>query len=751
MERKDEELLRKLLPMFESEAQDHLKVISSGLIEIEQSQPEKQAGIVETVYRECHSLKGAARSVNLSRIVAICQSMENVFSALKRKEIILSSNILDILHQAVDRVYRLVEAGEPSPAERAGIGELVQKLDWAAQMPGFSGEEASERIKPESIDQERQAGTATCPAAASPPKHPATVLPSAETVRISTAKLDSLLLQAEEMLSVKIAAEQRAEELRELYGALVQWKKERTRKRSFRKPTGQARRGEMTTDDADAFFSFFKSRLTNLVKTAEFDRRSFGAMVDTLLDDTKKTLMLPFASLLEIFPRLVRDLSREAGKEVDLSISGTEIDLDRRVLEEIKDPLTHLVRNCIDHGIERAADRKAKNKPPRGKLGITATPGNGRVEIAVSDDGAGIDVAGVKDAALRSGVISQEELDTLGENESLNLVFCSGITTTPIITDLSGRGLGLAIVRERVERLNGRLSVETQPDRGTSFRMVVPLTIATFRGVLVRVGEHLFFLPSANIEKVARIRKEDIQTVENRETIPFDGGTISFAKLGTVLDLQTNGIPQSEMPFVQVVIVGSTSKLFAFQVDEIVREQEVLLKKLGPQLLCVRNISGAALVGNGKVVPVLNVPDLIASAVKAVPIPSGVAPSRPPKLSSILVVEDSITARALLKIILEAAGYIVTTAVDGIDALTALKTREFDLVVSDIEMPRMNGFDLTQKIRADKKLSEIPVVLVTALESREDKERGIDVGANAYIVKSSFEQSNLLEVVRRLI
>ncbi len=337
--------------------------------------------------------------------------------------------------------------------------------------------------------------------------------------------------------------------------------------------------------------------------------------------------------------------------------------------------------------------------------------------------------------------------------ESLLLVFRSGVTTSPIITDISGRGLGLAIVREKVEKLNGAVSIDTRPDNGTSFTMVVPLTLATFRGVLVSVGGHLFVLPSANVEKVARVRKEEIQTVENRESLSLNGQAVSLVGLGAVLELETTaGRALGEDPYLQIVVLGFIRKTHGFSSStKSFRNRRVLVKNLGPQLSRVRNIAGATLLGSGKVVPILNVPDLMISAVKVAPTFAETIVGAPQKRVSILVVEDSITARTLLKTILESAGYEVATAVDGIDAFAALGSAEFDLVVSDIEMPRMNGFDLTAKIRADKRLSDLPVVLVTALESREDKERGIDVGANAYIVKSSFEQSNLLEAIRRLI
>ncbi|MGB7543617.1 MAG: response regulator, partial [Burkholderiales bacterium] len=329
-------------------------------------------------------------------------------------------------------------------------------------------------------------------------------------------------------------------------------------------------------------------------------------------------------------------------------------------------------------------------------------------------------------------------------------VFQSGVSTSPIITDVSGRGLGLAIVREKVERLGGSVAIESRPGAGTRLRIALPLTLATFRGVIVRAGERLFVIPAASFERVVRVAKEDIRTVENRETIPLGGRAVSLVGLGDLLELPRKAGEAADS--VQAVVLGLGAARIAFRVEQVLGEQEVLVKTLGPQLARVRNVAGASVLGTGQVVPVLNVPDLMHSAVKRATVPiAPVAESAGAQQRSILVVEDSITSRALLKNILESVGYRVTTAVDGIDAYTALKTATFDLVVSDVEMPRMDGFDLTAKVRADKQLAELPVVLVTALGSPEHRERGIDVGANAYIVKSSFDQSNLLEIVRRLI
>ena len=334
----------------------------------------------------------------------------------------------------------------------------------------------------------------------------------------------------------------------------------------------------------------------------------------------------------------------------------------------------------------------------------------------------------------------------------MSLIFQSDVSTSPIITEISGRGLGLAIVREKVEKLGGKISIHTELGVGTTFKIILPITLATFRGILIKVSGQNFVVPTINVERVIRIKPETIKTVENKETITIENQAVSFVELSDVLELPRKERNNENSSFIQTLVLNATEKRIAFGIDEVLSEQEVLVKPLGKQLSRVRNITGATVLGTGEIVPILNVPDLMKSAVKVVVSHvQEVKKEVKDVKKSILVAEDSITSRTLLKNILESAGYYVKTSVDGVDAFTTLKTENFDLVVSDIEMPRMNGFELVSKIRNDEKTSDIPVVLVTGLESREDRERGIEVGANAYIVKRSFDQSNLLEVIKKLI
>ncbi|MDB6036963.1 MAG: CheA signal transduction histidine kinase, partial [Verrucomicrobiales bacterium] len=295
--------------------------------------------------------------------------------------------------------------------------------------------------------------------------------------------------------------------------------------------------------------------------------------------------------------------------------------------------------------------------------------------------------------------------------------------------------------------------VESSPHAGTAIRITLPVAMETFRGILIEAAERLFVVPTAQVERVTRFKAEQVRTVEGRETLELNGRAVALVRLSEVLKLPASQASKAETTATSVIILGGGDQRVAFAVDAVLDEQEVMVKRFGKPLSRVQNIAGATVLGSGKVAPVLNVADLLKSARKAGGATRLASSAKPAKAEakSVLIVEDSITSRMLLKGILESAGYQVKTAVDGIEAFTTLRSERFHLVVSDVEMPRLNGFDLTAKIRADRKLAELPVVLVTALETREDRERGIDVGANAYLVKRSFDQSDLLEAVRRLV
>jgi two-component system chemotaxis sensor kinase CheA len=789
---KDDDFLNKLQEMFNIEANEHLQTISSGLLQLEKGlSDEEQKKLIETTYREAHSLKGAARSVDLVAIETICHAFESVFSALKSDKIALSPILFDLLHQTTDLICEYIAS--PESVQPKQISDLIQRLIDAekgtfeinddTQQSIQSPEETPNKIElnrndaPTSIEIQ-ELGTKSITESdivnkqvlAYQNPHTGIEKPAmSETVRIATSRLDTLLLQAEEMVSVKLAMNQRAiecQDIKAMFGLCIKELSKvnlitRDLQPLLDKRDKQNDQVKLNYSQLAKLLEFLdwgyehiklvESKVTALAKSSVQDYRSLGGLVDSFLDNMKKTLMFPFSLILEGFPKIVRDLARNEGKNVELMIYGGEVEIEKHILELMKDPLIHLIRNSIDHGIEKPEGRTRKNKPSSGTIIIAVSQmDTGKVEICISDDGIGIDSKKVKEAAVQRGIISSEEANKLNEHELLMLIFQSDVSTSPIVTDISGRGLGLAIVRERVEQLNGSVSVETTLHIGTVFRILIPVTLATFRGILVNSADFSFIIPSSNVERSLRINKDDVKTVENKETIILNASIIPLVRLDDVLEISRKEKNDSE--HITVLVLGSGDKRIAFSVDAILNEQEVMVKSLGKQLSRVRNIAGATILGSGKVVPILNVTDLMKSAVKADGYTSSeTSAGTKIERKSILIAEDSITSRMLLKNILESVGYSVRTAVDGVDAFMMLKEGEFDLVVSDIEMPRMNGFDLVLKVRNDKRLGEMPIVLVTGLGSRESRERGIEVGANAYIVKSSFDQSNLLDVIQKLI
>ncbi len=484
----------------------------------------------------------------------------------------------------------------------------------------------------------------------------------------------------------------------------------------------------------------------------EIDRSALKASISEISDLVHDAALLPTSSMLAPFSAFVREASRASKKSIDLTIEGGEIEVDRRILDALKEPIMHLIRNSIDHGIEDPAARVAQGKPATGSVRVRVFPRSGsRVGIEVADDGAGIDSRTIRRTAVESGVITKEEDAALTDGEAIWLIFRSGMTTSRVVTDLSGRGLGLAIVEDTVSRLGGRVTVSSAVGRGTTVSFSVPVRMATLRGLLVRSGRQIYVLPMQQVKQVLRASLNSLPLSRGRPIILFSGETIDVVRLTDMLGIPPSGPLQDEARPIPLVIIAYGAGQIACMVDEVIRVQEIVVRPLGSQLRSVRRIDGAVILGDGSVALALDPLELIQDAMQADrpasgPLPPGRTGQR------ILVAEDSVTSRVLLQTVLEGAGYKVETAVDGIDAFARLKQHEFDMVVSDVDMPRMNGFTLTEKIRAEgRQFGGLLVALVTSLDSPEDRERGRAVGADAYIVKSSFNAKDFLETVRRLL
>jgi len=461
--------------------------------------------------------------------------------------------------------------------------------------------------------------------------------------------------------------------------------------------------------------------LIDIVRSFEQDRRFVSFLVDNLLEDTKKAIMLPFSWLFETFPKTVREIARSL----------------------IKDPLIHLIRNAIDHGIESPEVRLQKNKSVEGLIKLSVNQiGGGKVEIRLEDDGAGIDLNKIKKIGIELELIQKEEADKLTPAQILALIFHPTFTTSERVTHISGRGLGMTIVKEKVEKLGGIITIETKKDIGTQFI------------ITLKVSDRTFVIPTTHVKRVMRIKKTSIKRLKNQKTILIDHKPVSLVDLAHLLQIPRKDTKENEREFIIIMLLEANNKHVAFSIDEVIREQEVLVKPLGKQLARVLFISGATVLGDGTVVPILNAAELLQAAIKGNGEPSyqpEFFDERQKTKKSILVVDDSITTRMLIKNILEVAGYEVQTAVDGIDAMTKLREKAFNLIISDIQMPRMDGFALTKAIREDEKFAQLPVVLVTSLDSREDREKGLAVGASAYIVKQNFNQSGFLNLIEKFV
>ncbi len=461
--------------------------------------------------------------------------------------------------------------------------------------------------------------------------------------------------------------------------------------------------------------------------------------LNVLQDRVMRTRMVPVSTITDQLHRAVRDIARAQGKDVRWEVEGGDTELDRGVLGGLSDSLLHLIRNAVDHGIEPPAARDGK--PRQATLRLHARQLGSDVIVSVTDDGRGIDTARVAEKAARLGIDTAD----LGEDEILQLIFRSGLSTTDFVTDISGRGVGLDVVKNRVEAARGRIEVRSTPGAGTEFRIIVPITLAVLRCLVVEAGGHRFALPLHRVVlSQAHDASREIQA-EGRSVVWVGNEPVTVSSLAHAVGLD------GDAPAGPIVVLTDSDRRHAFQVDRLVHQADVVLKGLSPLLPALPAVAGAGIEPNGSIFVVLDPPGLIhrarQNAVRAVPPP---APRTPPT-RHVLVVDDALTVRELQRSILQRAGFGVRTAVDGRQALAMLREAPADLVLTDVEMPHLDGFGLTAAIRAQPALANMPVLILSSLARDEDRQRGLDVGADGYIVKSGFDETALLTAVDRLL
>jgi two-component system, chemotaxis family, sensor kinase CheA len=766
-----DDLLAELMATFYVEARDRLDAANRQLLALEETtDPKTKSELIAEIFREVHSLKGASAAVGLEGIRDVSHSLETLFELARNGET-LPADVYDIVYEALDAIESLVNAsasGQPADVDTA---QIVEVLERAAAVTGGTLETAHDSNPPSSGPAPAPAEPSQAvPAVAAAAMEGAT-RPAGDTIRVSTAKLDALMAQVGELLVTTIGAERRIADAARLVAMTAEseaaWRQARPQYRKLLAEVAREQGVEPLPSDGPtltALLDFVQDsdelgqkvarEAAELERTLASDGRRLAQIVSDLQDEVRRTRMLPVSTVLTALPRLVRDIARDVGKEAVIFVEGGDTEVDRSVLEQLRAPLNHLLRNAVDHGLEAPEQRRAAGKPVKGTIKVTASQRGDSLVVEIADDGAGIDVTNVRASAVKKGVVSQQECDAIGDREALELIFRSGLSTSPMITDLSGRGVGLDVVRETVERMHGVLDVHSQPGTGTTFLVSVPLAVATTQCLHVRCANTTFAIPVTNVVRILRMSPGDIGRADGRQTIVMDGRPVSVAHLNDVLGFESS--PENDARGkVPVIVLGSADKRTALIVDELVGAQEVVIKSLPPPLVKVRSIAGASIMGSGEIVLVLNNADLTRGAERVSP--SAVATvereddASTSNTSAVLVVDDSIVTRTLEKNILESAGFKVWVAADGIEAWDVLLSQDVHLLVADVEMPRLNGFDLTDKVRSDRRLRDLPVVLVTSLDSREQRERGVAVGADAHIVKQSFNQEVLLDTIRRLI
>ncbi len=765
---------------FQEEATDLLQRLNEGIITLE-VEPTNRA-LIDQWLRDAHTLKGSSRMVGLIEISDIAHRMEDIMVKVRDGDMAYTTDMTDAFFEALDTVVFLAEHAGKESASEADVEAVTARLtavagntptphpDDAVAAPAPAPDEAADEraesaqgdkrveVPSESGEGEGETRVAEPSGASAARRDDKLHTKEQTTVRIRTSQVDRLLNLVSEVVISQIKAEQRVRDMRsassQAADALQVWGRIKTMLTSLSHEEQSILDADL--HEMDDLLSSQRKELVALAKDYADDTSRTSTVVGDLQERAMELRMLPVSTVFNTFPRAMRDLARTFKKDVDLIIEGGDTELDKKVLEEINDPLVHIMRNAVDHGIEPAAERVAAGKPAKGSITLSARQEGDHIIIEVADDGAGIDPEKVKAAAVRKGYISESEARALSDREARYLIFEKGFSTAAIITEISGRGVGMDVVREFVvERLKGALDVESELGKGSRFRLTIPLTLAIIRALLLRVGGQTFALPTSSIEETGRVDRSSVIKVEGHEVIRRQRRTVPLVHLRDILGIESDDDPTR--PKIPVATLGFSGHRIGLIVDEFVGEQQIVIKTLGTHLKRVDNVAGVTILGAGEVVPILNVPDLMTNGrqltgVRARKAGSVVEAGKDKGPSRVLICEDSFTTRELERSIFEAAGFEVETATDGAMGLARLKEGlNPDAVVTDVQMPNMTGFELTRAIKADDMLKAIPVIIVTSLEREEEKAEGINAGADAYITKSVFNQDTLLDTVERLI
>jgi chemotaxis protein histidine kinase CheA len=720
-----------LLPDFIAAARDNVEAINRGLSSLEKEPSDSE--VLQEVYRNAHSLKGSAMTMGFERMGKLAHYMEDVLRALQKEQLPVTPEACDALFETNDALSVMLDTLAASKRIKVDAESTMARL--ASLLSEFQMADRVGGVEPvRSITEPRT------PAA--------TVAPAMDTVRVPTAKLDELVNLAGEAAIAQIRL---TDEVDGLIRIRERWQQMR-RHKSF--PLLPERIGAESGTSSVSQLVEFDNSLEETSRRLQEAAENTGRHIEILQHRSMEIRMLPLALVLNTLPRAVRDLSRQFDKQVSFEVEGEQTTIDKRILEQIGDPLIHLLRNALDHGIETPAVRRRAGKPEIGTVSLQVKQEGGQVVITLADDGRGIDPQSLKAAAVDRGLVDEDVLADWTPTQLLDLIFLPGLSTSGLVTDVSGRGVGLDVVRANVERLKGQVEATSELGKGTGFIISLPLTLATVHALMIQCAGEILAIPTFSVAKTFQVPMHEVKSVQGRRAIVHQEEILPVRSLAATLGWdERNGGPLAESRAMVVVLEAGERKV-GFLVEEILGEREIVTKDLGSHLQEVHFVAGATILGSGEVALILDAPQLLWQ--KQVEVRQELPEESAEEISAgrgqlILVVEDQVVTRQMEKSILEAAGYQVVTAKNGLDALDKLGQQDFDLVVTDIMMPKMDGFALTKEIRSRERTRNLPVVVVTSMESETDKRKGLEVGADAYLIKSSFDQKYLIDIIETLL
>ncbi|SEQ31198.1 hybrid sensor histidine kinase/response regulator [Giesbergeria anulus] len=717
--------IRKFITRFVEEARDHIRQLSEGIAQLGNGGASHDT--INALFRSAHTIKGSARMLKLLPITETAFQVEEVLGKLRDTSLTYTPTLGPLLQQAIDQLATLVDvlAGTGDPGSLPAVdAALVAALMQASTGVGPATTTPQPTASTDNAEQSAPPAPTPAPAAVEPR------LSTTDTVRVRLTKLDELIKLMGEVVSSHVRLQQRQADLRALEHAAAQ-------------------------HDAG-----LAQQLRRFAQALRDDVQSQAMLINELHDKTLAMRMLPLAIVFEPAAHLVRDLGRSVGKQIDCTVRGADIELDRQMIDQLTDPFIHLIRNAVDHGIEPPELRAARGKPTVGTLTLSACQDGNWVLLEVSDDGGGIALDQVRDKAIKKGFITPEKAAALSDRGLIDLIFLPGLSTNHIITDLSGRGVGMDVVKECVlNELHGIISVDTRAGVGTTFSLRLPLSLAMMRMLLVEVQGLPFAINAQYVGELLRLPTEALMLVAGRQAVIIRNEFVPVVRLAELLAIPPKRTPSPRQGSTTdanllMLVLRVDNQALAVCVDALLDEHDMVIKALPAHLKHLPLLSGMVLTGHNELASVLHAPALLDAARQARgESVRAEATHHQGDVSTyhVLVVDDSLNTREIERDVLQAYGYQVTLAEDGLDGLNKALANDFDAVLTDVEMPHMDGFTLTARLRQETKYQTKPIIIITSREKDEDKRRGIQVGADAYIVKGDFDRSNLVDTLKSLL